>query len=186
LAQEDVHGEQHPIAYASKIFKGPELKYSATEGECFAVVSFMEHFRPYLCGVPFTLEMDHWSLKWLMTSTQQNGRLARWALKLQEYDFTIRHKKGSQNGNADVLSRPPIACAEEQPRMAILADVDTQPLQFNSDSDGDRVTYATGFDLRGGVTQVLLSLRSFLVRCVIVQAEMKQCFCVTPATREHI
>lgn len=36
-------------------------KYSATEGEGFAVVSFVEHFRPYLCGNPFTLEMDHWS-----------------------------------------------------------------------------------------------------------------------------
>ena len=87
LAQEDSQGEEHPIAFASKLLKGPELRYSATEGECFAVVSFVEHFRPYLCGVPFTLEVDHWSLKWLMTNAQQNGKLARWALKLQKYDL---------------------------------------------------------------------------------------------------
>ena len=62
----------------------------------------MEHFGPYLVGVLFTLEIDHWSLRWIMTSgTQQNGRLAMWALKLQKYDFTIRHRKGSQNSNAD-------------------------------------------------------------------------------------
>ena len=33
LAQEDASGEEHPVAYASKMLKGPELKYSATEGE---------------------------------------------------------------------------------------------------------------------------------------------------------
>lgn len=30
LAQEDASGEKHPVAYASKMVKGPELKYSAT------------------------------------------------------------------------------------------------------------------------------------------------------------
>lgn len=129
---------------ASKLLKGPELNYSATEGECFAVVSFVEHFRPYLHGVPFTLEVDHWALRWLMTTTQKNGRLARWALKLQEYDFKIRHRKGSENGNADALSRPPIACAEEPPAVAIVATVETLPYGFDDDSGGDRVTYASG------------------------------------------
>ncbi|DBA76148.1 TPA: hypothetical protein ACH3X1_016829 [Trebouxia sp. C0004] len=133
------------IAFAIKILKGPEPKYSATEGECFAVVSFEEHFRPYNCGVPFTLEVDHWALKWLMTGVQRNGRLARWALQVQEYDFVIRRngRKGSLNANADALSRPPIACALTRPRVAALAVVDMQPL-LDSDSGEERVTYATG------------------------------------------
>lgn len=122
------------------MLKGPELKYSATEGECFAVVSFVEHFRSYLWGMPFTLEVDHWCLKWLMTSTQQNSRLARWALKLQEYDFKIRHRRGVQNGNADAMSRPPVASAVEEPAVMVLA-VETDAAA--GDSDEDRVTYAT-------------------------------------------
>lgn len=34
-------------------------------------------------------------------------RLVRWALQLSEYDFVIRHRKGSANSNADALSRLP-------------------------------------------------------------------------------
>ena len=35
------------------------------------------------------------------------GRLARWALLLQQYDFEIIHRPGCQNGNADALLRRP-------------------------------------------------------------------------------
>ncbi|KFD56616.1 hypothetical protein M513_02292 [Trichuris suis] len=33
------------------------------------------------------------------------GRLCRWALALQEFDFTIKYRKGINNQNADALSR---------------------------------------------------------------------------------
>jgi len=35
----------------------------------------------------------------------QNGRLMRWALTLQRYQFTVRAIKGSENVGADFLSR---------------------------------------------------------------------------------
>ena len=33
------------------------------------------------------------------------GLLARWALAIQEYEFTITYRRGKENGNADALSR---------------------------------------------------------------------------------
>ena len=35
------------------------------------------------------------------------GKLARWALQLQQYDFDIIHQPGKSHGNADALSRLP-------------------------------------------------------------------------------
>jgi hypothetical protein len=35
------------------------------------------------------------------------ARLVRWALRLAEYDFEIKYKKGEENANADALSRLP-------------------------------------------------------------------------------
>ena len=86
LGQIDSQGQEHPVAYGSRLLRGAELKYAGTQGECFAVVHFVEQYRPYLYGVPFTLEVDHWALKWLMT-TAHSGMLARWAMKLMEYNL---------------------------------------------------------------------------------------------------
>lgn len=96
------------------------------------MVSFVEHFRPYLWGVPFTPEMDHWSLEWLMTSTQQNSCLARWALKLQEYDFKTKAQKGAQTATPTPCSARPCLALE----MLLLAHAAA------GDGDDDRITYA--------------------------------------------
>ena len=54
--------------------------------------------------------MDHRALMFLNSARHTNGRLARWAIQLQPYSFKIRYKSGSENVNADVLSR---MCGEE-------------------------------------------------------------------------
>ena len=44
---------------------------------------------------------------------KMEGKLARWALAIQEYDVTIKYRKGNQNNNADALSRRPVGAVLE-------------------------------------------------------------------------
>ena len=107
LCQEQ-EGKECTIAYASKTLTATESNYSATEGECLAILWACKHFRHYLWGRAFFLQTDHQALKWLMTTTDLTGKLARWSLKLQEYTFEIKYRPGAANGNADALTRLPI------------------------------------------------------------------------------
>ena len=92
------------ICYASRTLSKSERQYSVIQRECLAVVYAMKQFRHYLLGRPFHLVTDHAFLQWL-SALKMEGMLCRWALAMQEYDFTIKYHKGSQNSNADALSR---------------------------------------------------------------------------------
>jgi hypothetical protein len=108
LMQDQGRGMQ-PVAFASKVNDPVVAKYAITELECLAVVWAIKLFRPYLYGRSFTIITDHAALKWLMTSPDLAGRLHRWALTLQEYDFDVQYRPGSTNVVADSLSRAPVS-----------------------------------------------------------------------------
>ena len=76
-----------------------------TEKECLAVVWSTVLFRTLLLGHHFVLQTDHSALKQLLTNKTATGRLARWAMKLQEFGMTVFHRKGEDQGNAGFLSR---------------------------------------------------------------------------------
>ncbi|KAE8973500.1 hypothetical protein PR001_g26291, partial [Phytophthora rubi] len=106
------HGEGwRPVAYASKVNSAAESNYGITELECLAVVWAIKLFRPYLYDRRFTIVTDHSALKWLMKSPNLTGKLHRWALTLQEYEFEVEYRPGSTNVVADALSRAPVLAA---------------------------------------------------------------------------
>ena len=53
------------------------------EHECLAVIFVLKQFRAYVYGTKFEIVTDHASLRWLHNLKEPEGRLARWALKLQ-------------------------------------------------------------------------------------------------------
>ena len=65
LSQADDSGDDWPIAYFSRKLLLRELRYSAVELECLAVISSVQHFRVYLIGVEFTEQTDHKCLQYL-------------------------------------------------------------------------------------------------------------------------
>jgi hypothetical protein len=48
-----------------------------------------------------------------MTNDKLTGKLARWALILQEYEFKVIHRLGITHQNADTMSRRPLTTSED-------------------------------------------------------------------------
>lgn len=97
--------KERVIAYFSQKFTSAQRKYMTTERECLAVLTAIEKFRAYVEGTRFTVITDHASLLWLRNLKDPAGRLGRWALRMQAYDFELVHRKGKTNIVPDALSR---------------------------------------------------------------------------------
>ena len=128
--------EELPVAYYSKKLQPRERNYSASELEGLAVVTAIMHFDAYLITHPFVLETDHRALLFLNSSKQVNGRLARWAMKLQPFTFSIRYKLGCQHINADSLSR---LLDEEEESPSGMPDAPTTTQTFGQPEGGGDV-----------------------------------------------
>jgi transposase InsO family protein len=96
-----------PVCYLSKKFSPTQQRWAVIEQECYAIVVAIEQWRHYLHGRHFTIESDHKPLESFTIKSQLNDKCERWRLKLQSYDFTVRHISGASNTMADFLSRSP-------------------------------------------------------------------------------
>lgn len=95
----------HPIAFCSRLLNKHEVNYSTTERELLAVLYALEQFRSYVEGQKCNIITDHASLQWFYKLKNPSGRLARWSIRLSQFDFNIIHRKGKDMVLPDVLSR---------------------------------------------------------------------------------
>ena len=70
LSQLQQDGSEYVVAYASRVLTKQERNYCVTHRELLAVVTFLQHFKQYLLGTPFTIRTDHSALTWLQNFKQ--------------------------------------------------------------------------------------------------------------------
>jgi hypothetical protein len=82
-----------------------ERNYTTMEREALAVVYSYKKFRHYLLSYKVIFHTDHDSLKYLVNKPDLSGRIARWILFLQDFNYEVVIKSDKANSNADYLSR---------------------------------------------------------------------------------
>lgn len=107
LLQRQDDGKFHPTAYFSKRATEAESRYHSFELETLAIIYSLRKFRVYLEGIPFKIITDCNSLALTLGRQGNNARIARWALELENYNYSVQHRSGSLMGHVDALSRCP-------------------------------------------------------------------------------
>ena len=86
------------IAYASRALTLTERRYSLTKKGALAIVWGIEHFHLHFYGAQFTLYTDK-ALEVIFSNpvSRPPAQIERWLLRLQQYQFCVKYKQGSQN-----------------------------------------------------------------------------------------
>lgn len=120
-----------PVFFYSRHCTEAERKYASHELEVLAIVETLERFRIYLLGFHFIIVTDCNAVATTKNTTPLPPRISRWWLRLQEFNFEIRHKAGSQMAHVDGMSRMPVLPQEVSPTVAEAV------FQVKTDSDPD-------------------------------------------------
>jgi hypothetical protein len=123
-------GTERPITNVSKTLTATQRNYSQIQREALAIVFALTKFHHFIYGRNFILVTDHKPLLALFGPNKAipamaANRLARWALMLNQYEYTVEYRKSSQHGNADALSRNPVGADDNFDNTESSADGDT-------------------------------------------------------------
>lgn len=96
------------IAFASRGLTKSEAKYPAHKLEFLALKwAVTAKFSDYLYGTDFTVITDSNPLTYILTTAKLHATSYRWLSSLSTYTFKLQYRAGSQNQDADGLSRCP-------------------------------------------------------------------------------
>ena len=144
ILSQEINGEERVIQFSGRALRPAEKNYSVSEREALSVVSAFKCFHYYLYNSHTTVRTDHTAVKYIKQQdhTRPKGRIARWMLDLQGYDFDIEYKPGKANTAADALSRLPEypPSTENQPHISgapivLTAQTSDMPHAFDNVND---------------------------------------------------
>jgi hypothetical protein len=99
------HELLRPVAFASRKLTTTEQAYSTSEREMLGIVYGYEQFYSLIYGRKIKIFTDHKPLVTAKKLKKPNGRLGRLYHKLQDVDYELFYKEGSENHLPDLLSR---------------------------------------------------------------------------------
>ena len=100
-------GKEVFLGCVAKKCSKPESNYPSHKGEMGAVVLGLKKFEHILRAKPFIIRTDSQCVKFMQTMKEFRGIWARWQCFLASFKFTLEHRAGTKQINADALSRRP-------------------------------------------------------------------------------
>ena len=87
---------RHPVAFHSRKMTPAEMNYDVHVKELLALVVAFQEWRNYCHGAKHTVTVltDHQNLRSFTTTKKLNGRQARWAEELSQFDFKVIYRPG--------------------------------------------------------------------------------------------
>ena len=95
----------HPITFASGLFKGSQLNWAALTKETFAIYSSIKKLSYYLEDADIILRSDHLPLKKFLQKNTLNSKVNNWAVEISPCRIWFEYIKGIKNTLADTMSR---------------------------------------------------------------------------------
>ena len=95
----------HPITFASGLFKGSQLNWAALTKEAFEIYSSIKKLYYYLEGAEIILRSDHLPLKKFLQKNTFNTKVKNWAVEISPFKIQFEYIKGIKNTLADTISR---------------------------------------------------------------------------------
>lgn len=150
----------HPVAFHSRKMTPAEMNYDVHDKELLALVVAFQEWHHYCHGAKHTITVltDHQNLRYFTTTKKLNGRQARWAEELSQFDFKVIYRPGIQSGKPDALSRRSeyaqgegeVHTAILKPEQFVISVIAYNPIYVKRLNENGQIPFR-GSDLAAGV-----------------------------------
>lgn len=143
----------HPVFFYSQRTTEAESKQHSFVLELKAIVNTLNRFRVYLQGISFKIFTDCNSVAAALKKKDINPKIMRWSLILENFDFSLEHRSGTNMKHVDALSRcfEGVLILEENSFERNLSIKQSQDLKINEIKSSLEKSQSKLFELYNGL-----------------------------------